>query len=87
MYTIEDRTLGPRPSPPIPIQNVEAFSELLTRLSVSVFPIVPVRKIRRGRIPEKCEKIKTRRRWIPEKNKNTEEEEMIRTFELLNEPF
>ena len=40
MYTIKDKQLGPRPDPPIPIQR-SPFSELLTRLSVSKFPIVP----------------------------------------------
>ena len=77
MYTIKDKQLGPRPGPPIPIsiQNEKKppFSELLTRLLVSVFPIVPgpSAENKEGRIPEKRKKM---------------EEEMIWTFGLLN-PF
>ena len=60
MYTIEDRTLGPRPGPPIPIPIQRSpFSELLTRLLVSVFPIVPgpSAENKEGRIPEKRKKM------------------------------
>ena len=68
MYTIEDRTLGPRPGPPIPIpiQNVEARSPPLgtTHAPFSFgIPDRPSAENKEGRTPEK--------------NKNTEEEEMI----------